>query len=335
MGQRSPITRRAIVAMLGGTAVAWPRLARAQQAARMRQVSVLLGTAQDDPETDNRIEGLSRGFREAGWIENRTLRLDYRFSGGDLDRMTIDAREAVARSPDVIVVHSNPFVVALRQADRTIPTVFVQVGDPVGSGFVESLAHPGGNLTGFTSFESGIGGKWLETLKEIAPSLARVLVLAEPQNKVHVAFLQSAQSAGSALSVTVAEALVRDADHLDRDIAEFAKEPYGGLIVLPSPLAAVRRERISALAAQHHLPAVYPYRFFIASGGLVSYGVDTAALFKGAAAYVDRILKGAKPADLPVQQPTKYQLVINLKTASALGLAVPPMLLARADEVIE
>ena len=327
--------RREFIAIIGGTALAWPRFAAAQKAGRVSHLGVLLGTARDDPETKDRIDGLSRGLREAGWIENRNLRVDYRFSGGDLERMRVDAREAVGRRPDVIVVHGNPSLAALRQVDRTIPTVFVQVGDPVGSGFVESLAHPGGNLTGFASFEPGIGGKWLELLGEIAPPLSRALVLVEPGTKAHVGFLQSARSAGAARGVAVSSTFMGDADRLETEIAKFAGERHGGLIVLPSPPAAQHRERISVLAARYRLPAVYPYKFFVASGGLASYGIDTVDLYRRAAAYVDLILEGAKPTDLPVQQPTKYQLVINIRSAKALDLTLPPVLLARADEVIE
>jgi putative ABC transport system substrate-binding protein len=328
--------RRDLIAMVGAATIARPRLAAAvERSDRARRVAVLVATAQDDPETKDRVEGLSRGLRDAGWIEGRTILLDYRFSGGDIDRMKSDVRAAVDSAPDLIVVHSNPLLAALRQIDRSIPTVFVQVGDPVGSGFVDSLAHPGGNLTGFTSFEPGIGGKWLETLTDVAPSVARVLVLVEPGNKAHPAFLRAVRSAASARGVALADASVPGDDGLEAEIARFASMPHGGLIVLPSPYVASHREQISALAARYRLPAVYAFRFFVASGGLVSYGVDSIDLYRRAASYVDLILKGAKPGDLPVQQPSKYQLVIGLKSAKALGLAIPESVIARADEVIE
>jgi len=324
--------RRHLLAMLAGAA-AWPRLALAQ--ARQRHVGVLLATAQDDPETKVRVAALSQGLRDAGWIEGKTLRLDYRFDTGDPDSLRADARALVAEAPEVIVVHSNPFVAALREIDRTIPAVFVQVGDPIGSGFIDGLAHPGGNMTGFTSFESGIGGKWLETLRETAPSLARALVLVEANNAAHRAFLQAAESAGAASGVAVASLVVGSDSDLAGPLADFAAAPQGGLVILPSPIAAARRAEIAALAAKQRLPSIAPYRFFVAAGALASYGVDNADLYRRTAAYVDRILRGAKPADLPVQEPTKYLLVLNAKTAKALGLMIPATLLARADEVIE
>ena len=326
--------RREFITVVGGIAASWPLVARGQQAT-MRRVGVLIGTTESDPETKRRVEGLVQGLREAGWIEDHNIHLDYRFAGADPDRMRRYSNEIMALAPDVIVVHSNDFLAALRQANRTIPTVFAQVGDPVGSGFVESLARPGGNLTGFTSFEAGIGGKWLQIVKEIAPGIKRTLVLLDAKIGTNLEFLHAAESAASATGVTVTAGPIQDASELENSIAGFAADRLGGLVVLPSPLVAVNRERIITFAAQYRLPAVYPFRFFAISGGLVSYGVDTADLYRRAASYVDRILKGAKPADLPVQQPTKFELVINLKTARALSIEVPPTLLARADDVIE
>ena len=326
--------RREFVTLVGGIAASWPFVARGQQA-KMRRVGVLFGTTENDPETKRRVEGLVQGLREAGWVEDRSIHLDYRFAGADPDRMRRYSIEIVALAPDVIVVHSNDVLAALRQANGTIPTVFAQVGDPVGSGFVESLARPGGNLTGFTSFEAGIGGKWLQTVKEIAPGITRTLVLLDAKIGANLEFLHAIESAASAIGVTVTVGPIQNASELENSIAEFAAGPTGGLVVLPSPLVAVNRERIIAFVAQYRLPAVYPFRFFAMSGGLVSYGVDTADLYRRAASYVDRILKGAKPADLPVQQPTKFELVVNLKTAKALDLEIPPTLLARADQVIE
>jgi len=326
--------RREFIGVVGCMAASWPLVARGQQATR-RRVGVLFGTTENDPETKRRVEGLAQGLREAGWIEGHNIHLDYRFAGAAPDRMRSYSLEIVALAPDVIVVHSNDFLAALRQVNRTIPTVFAQVGDPVGSGFVDSLARPGGNLTGFTSFEAAIGGKWLQTLKEIAPSIKRALVLLDARIDANLEFLHAAESAASAIGVTVAAGPIQVASELENSIARFVAGRPGGLVVLPSPLVAVNRERIIAFASQYRLPAVYPFRFFAISGGLVSYGVDTADLYRRAASYVDRILKGAKPADLPVQQPTKFELVINLKTAKALGLETPPTLLARADQVIE
>ncbi len=326
--------RREFVTVIGGIAASWPLVARGQQAT-MRRVGVLIGTTESDPETKRRVEGLVQGLREAGWIEGRNIHLDYRFGGADPERMRRYAAEIVALAPDVIVVHSNDYVAALRQVDRTIPTIFAQVGDPVGSRFVDSLARPGGNLTGFTTFEPGIGGKWLQTLKEIAPTVTRTLVLFDAKIIANLEYLHAVETAASEMGLTVIAGPIQNPSEIEHSITTFADGSAGGLLVLPSPTTGVNRERIIGFAAQYRLPAVYAFRFFAISGGLASYGVDTADLYRRAASYVDRILRGAKPADLPVQQPTKFELVINLRTAKALGLELPPTLLARADQVIE
>jgi putative tryptophan/tyrosine transport system substrate-binding protein len=329
--------RREVIALFGGAAAALlrPVAARAQQNGGLRRVGVLIGTAESDLESKRRVDALVGGLHDAGWIVGRNIRLDYRFSSADPDRMRRYAMEIVDLKPDVIVVHSNDFLAALLQAGRSIPTVFAQVGDPVGSGFVESLAHPGGNLTGFTTFESEIGGKWLQTLKEFAPSMTRALVLFDEKIVANRRYFHAAEAAASALGMTVTAAALQDPSEFENAIGSFGEGPTAGLVVLPSPLTGVNREQIIALAAKHRMPAIYAFRFFAASGGLLSYGVDTGDLYRRAASYVDRILNGAKPAELPVQQPTKFELVINLKTAKALGLDIPSALLTRADEVIE
>jgi putative ABC transport system substrate-binding protein len=334
------VKRREFITLLGGSAVTWPLAARpfaaiAQRGDRMRRVGVLIGTAETDPETKRRVGALTQGLQDAGWAQGRNIQLEFRFSGADFDRIRRFAREIVDLGPDVIVVHSNDVLAALREVDRTIPAVFAQVGDPVGSGFVVSLSHPGGNLTGFTSFEAEIGSKWVEMLKECVPSVTRALVLHDPQIVSNLAFLKAAQSAAATLGLSVTPGLMGATSDIDQLITRFPGTPGGGLVVLPSPIAAVNRARIITLAAEHKLPSVFPYRFFAESGGMASYGVDTVDLYRRAAEYVDRILKGAKPADLPVQQPTKFEMVINLKTAKTLGFDVPPTFLARADEVIE
>jgi putative tryptophan/tyrosine transport system substrate-binding protein len=328
--------RREFITLLGSGAVAWPLAARAQQVVHSARIGVLMGTAESQASSQSYISALKNGLRDFGWIEGRNLRIDYRFSGGDIERMRAYAAEVVDLAPDVIVVHSNPFLAALRQVNRTIPAVFAQIADPLGSGFIDSLARPGGNITGFSNFEADIGGKWLEILKQIAPKVSRAAALLQPETAANVAFLRAAESASSSLGVTVTAAGVHDAAEIERVITAFASEPNGGLIVIPHVTIGVHRDLIAQLAARYGLPAVWPFRSFIATnGGLVSYGVDVADLFRRAAVYVDRILRGAKPSDLPVQNPTKYELVINLKTAKALGLTVPPSLLATADEVIE
>jgi putative ABC transport system substrate-binding protein len=321
--------------VLGVAAAAWPLPALAQQPQHARRVGVLIGTVENDPETKRRVEALRLGLRENGWVENANLQFDFRFSGSSPDRMAQYAKEVAELAPDVIVVHSNDFLAALIRTGTLVPTVFAQIGDPVGSGFVDSLAHPGGHLTGFTTFEAEIGGKWLQTLKEIAPHVERCLVLLDPNIAANGEYLLAAQKAASTSGIAVIPAPIRDASELRNSIASFATGSPGGLIVMPSPLTGVNRELIIASAEEHRLPAIYAFRFFAMSGGLISYGADTAELYKRAGTYVARILKGEKPADLPVQQPTKFELVINLKTAKALGLTVPPSLLATADEVIE
>ena len=327
--------RREFITLLGGGVAAWPLAARAQQPERMRRIGVLFPISQTDPETKRRIEVLVQKLRELGWAEGRDVRFDYRFSP-EVERMGVYAAEIVELRPDVIVVNSNPFLAALRQVNRTIPTVFVQVADPVGSGFVDSLARPGGNLTGFSNFEAEIGGKWLELLKEIAPRVTRALVLLNQETAANVALLRAAEAAAPSLQINVTAAGVHNTGEIEQAIVTFAQEPNGGLIVIPHVVMAPAVDRIAALAARHRLPCIFPFRFWMAmNGGLMSYGIDAVDLFRRGGAYVDRILRGAKPSDLPVQNPTKFELVINLKTAKALDLAVPPTLLATAEELIE
>ena len=330
------IRRREFITLLGGAAAAWPLTARAQQPGQVRRVGVLMALAQNDPEAQLRARALEGGLRELGWVEGRNLRLDYRFVP-DASRLHAQATELVGLAPDLIFAVATPVVAGLLHVSGAMPIVFVYVTDPVGSGFVPNLARPSGRLTGFTSFEFSIGSKWLEALKEIAPAVRRVAVVFNPDTAPFAPlFWQPVVDAGArSFAVAPMQVPVRDGRELAGEIEAFAREPDGGIIVLPDVSTANNRDLIIALAARHRVPAVYPYRYFAASGGLFSYGSDVADVFRRAASYVDRVLKGAKAGDLPVQAPTKYELVINLKTAKALGLEVPPMLLARADEVIE
>ena len=327
------IGRRELLAALGG-AVAWPFTARAQQE-RMRRVGVLMNLTADDPETSARVTAFAQGLQQLGWTDGRNVRIDYRWSAGDADRSRKYAAELVALAPDVILANGSPAVAPLQQLTRTVPIVFVYIVDPVGAGFVESLPRPGGNITGFTFFEYGMSAKWLELLKEIVPQLKQAAVLRDPTIASGAGQYAVIQAVAPSLGVELRAVGVGDACEIERAITAFARSSNGGLIVTGSSLAAVHRDLIVTLAARHRLPAVYPFRYFAARGGMMSYGADSIDPIRRAVGYVDRILKGEKPADLPVQAPTKYELVINLKTAKALGLEVPPTLLARADEVIE
>jgi putative tryptophan/tyrosine transport system substrate-binding protein len=327
--------RREFITLLGGAAAAWPLAAQAQHGERMRRIGVLLPAAADDPEWQARVGAFQQALALLGWTIGRNVRIEYRWGAGDADRFRQYAAELVALAPDVILASGSPSVAALQRATRTAPVVFGSVIDPVGAGFVESLARPGGNITGFTVFEYGISGKWLELLKQIAPGVTRVAVLRDAAIAAGSGQLGALQGAAPSFGVELRPVDVRDANEIERAVTAFAREGNGGLIVTGSGLAIVHRQLIMALAARHKLPAVYFQRFFVTSGGLMSYGPDQTDQYRQAAGYVDRILKGEKPADLPVQAPTKYELVINLKTAKALGLDVPRALLARADEVIE
>jgi ABC-type uncharacterized transport system substrate-binding protein len=332
----SGMRRREFVILLGGgAAAAWPLAARAQQSNRLRVVGVLLAMAPDDPEAQLRIKAFEAGLQELGWTEGRNLRLEYRWAGGDAALLRKQATELVGLAPDLILATSTPVLAALRQ-EKTLPIVFVQVTDPIGGGFVPNLARPGGSLTGFTSFEFTIGSKWLEALKHVAPAVTRVALIFNPDTApfAHL-FWQPVETAAPAFDVEPMQAPVRDVGEIDHTIAAFARNANGGLMVLPDVSTTNHRDLIIALAARHRLPAVYPYRYFATSGGLMSYGSDLADIYRRAASYVDRILKGAVPGDLPVQAPAKFEFVINLKTANALGLTVPPRWLGRADEVIE
>ena len=330
---RSDMKRREFILALGGAAT-WPLAARAQQADQVRRIAVLTLFPENDPEGQARHAAFVRELQQLGWTEGRNVRFDYR-SVTDPDRISAFAAELVRLTPDVILAYGSPILTALRRETRSIPIVFVQVTNPVGGGFVASLAHPGGNITGFTNFEFAIGGKWLETLKEIAPDTKRVAVILDPENPTASGYLGAIEAMAPSLSVQVTPTAGRDVADIERAIAAFARGPNGGVIVLPDIIAIVHRELFVGLAARHRLPAVYPLRLFAAAGGLLSYGVDQINQSQRAADYVDRILKGEKPADLPVQAPTKFELVINLKTAKALGLTIPPSVLTRADEVIE
>ena len=326
--------RREFMTLVGGVA-AWPLAARAQQSERKRRVGVLMGLAADDAEAQDRIAAFEQGLQQSGWTNGRNLQIDYRRGAGDTDSTRRYADELVALAPDVILATGSPVTAALLQATRSVPIVFVQVPDPVANGFVASLAQPGGNATGFTIYEYGISGKWLELLKEIAPRVTRAGVLRDPAIVSGIGQLAAIQGVAPAFGVELRPIGVSDVGEIERAVTAFARSPNGGLIVIATPLAIVHRELIITLAARHRLPAVYPLRFFVTSGGLISYGPDTIDPYRRAASYVDRILKGEKPAELPVQAPTKYELVINLKTAKSLGLEIPATLIARADEVIE
>ena len=326
--------RRQFITILGGAA-AWPLAARAQQSERMRRIGVLMNLAADDPEAQVRLAAFHQGLQELGWTVGRNLRIDTRWGAGDADRYRRYSTELVALAPDVILAASGAIVPWLLQATRSVPIVFAQVPDPVGAGFVESLAHPGGNITGFTNFEFSIGGKLLELLKEIAPRVTRAAVLRDAADPAGVGQWGAIQTAAPSLGLELRVVDVRDAGEIERSITAFARGSNGGMIVTGSAPTAIHRDLIITLAARHRLPSVYAYRYHATSGGLISYGPETIDQYRRAAGYVDRIFRGEKPADLPVQAPTKYELVINLKTAKALGLTVPATLLARADEVIE
>ena len=328
-------SRRDFISLLGGAAAAWPLAARAQQGGRMRRVGVLQNLASDDPAEQARLMAFGQGLQELGWTIGQNVRIENRWSAGDPDRIRRNTEEMVALAPDVILASGNAGVAPLLQATRTVPVVFVIVPDPVGAGFVDSLARPGGNATGFIAYEYGLSGKWLEVLKEIAPGVTRAAVIRDPALASGPGQFAAIQSIAPSLGVEVSPVNVRDAGEIERAITAFAHSPNGGLIVTGSALVGIHRHLIIALAARHKLPAVYVERTYVAAGGLISYGSDFLDQYRRAASYVDRILKGEKPADLPVQQPTKYELVNNLKTAKALGLDIPPTLLARADEVIE
>jgi len=326
--------RRDFVTLLGGAAAAWPLAARAQPRERMRHIGVLIHLSEGHPAGQRYVAGFQQALRELGWTDGGNVRIDVRWIAGDLERLRLYAGELVALAPDVILASYTPAVLAVQRTSRTVPIVFVGVIDAVGSGLVKSLAHPGGNATGFLVFEYSIASKWFELLKEIAPRVSRVAVVREAAIAAGIgqfAAIQALAPIGVELSVID----IDDSGAIERDIAAFADGPNGGLIVTPNRFTTNHPDGVAALAARHKLPAVYPFRYFVDAGGLISYGSDEGDNYRRAAAYVDRILKGAKPADPPVQAPVKYETVINLKAAKALGFEVPPTLLARADEVIE
>src|SRR6516225_6949564 len=327
--------RREFITLLGGAAAAWPLVARAQQGERMRRIGVLTNLAENDPEGQVRHAAFLKGLQQLGWLEGRNLRVESRWTGGDTSRGQKYAAELVALAPDVILTTGSAGLVPLLQVTRTIPIVFTIVPDPVGAGFVDSLARPGGNATGFVQFEFGLSGKWLELLKEIAPGVTRVALLREPGLTAAIAQFAALQAVAPPFRVELVPTNFRNEGDIERTVAAFVRSSTDGMIVPSGPLAAVHRVVIIATAARHKLPTVYVSRLMALDGGLISYGPDFRDQYRRAAGYVDRILKGEKPADLPVQAPTKYELVINLKTARALGLEIPPTLLARADEVIE
>jgi putative ABC transport system substrate-binding protein len=327
------IRRREFIRLIGGAAAVWPIAARAQQPP-VRRIGVLSGLA-DDTEGRFRVTTFQQKLRELGWTEGYNIHIELRWAAGDVDRMRTYAAELVAIKPDAILAITTAALVPLRKATSSIPIVFVNVGDPAESGFVESLARPGGNITGITTFVSSIGGKWLELLKEVAPGVVRVLVILNRDNPTAHGILRVIESSAPSFGLNVTQVSVHSANEIELGVENFARQPDSALLVLPDPATVVNRERIVALAAQHRIPAVYPFGYFVDSGGLMSYGTVPADQYRQAALYVDRILKGANPAELPVQQPAKFELVVNLKTAKALGLTIPESFLLRADKVIE
>jgi putative tryptophan/tyrosine transport system substrate-binding protein len=327
--------RREFITLLSGAGLAWPLAARAQQGERVRRIGLLMGVA-DDREGQTRVAALKQGLQELGWTDGRNIQIETRFGGADTGRIRADAAELVALAPDVIIGQTTPVIRALRQATSSIPIVMAAVNDPIEQGFVSSLAHPGGNITGFAFIDFQMVGKWLEMLKEAAPSVTRAALMFSPDTSPHYyVYLRSFEAEPRSVAVEVTAAPVRDTAEIEETIAKLGAEPGGGLIVAPDAFTNVHHELIMKLAQQHKLPTVYTFRTYVAEGALMSYGPDALDNFRRSASYVDRILKGAKPADLPVQQPTKFELAINLKTAKTLGLTIPDKLLALADEVIE
>jgi putative tryptophan/tyrosine transport system substrate-binding protein len=327
--------RREFLGVLGGAAAAWPLVAGAQQRGRMRLVGIMPPARQDDTETRARLGAFLHGLDQLGWKEGRNVRFEYRWTAGNADLVKSGATELAALKPDVILVGTTPGVQALKRETGTIPIVFANVADPVASGLVQSLAKPGGNVTGFTAVEYAIVGKWLELLKELVPIVERVALLGNPEVIFTKGFFQAFEGAASSFAVKPQPTEIRNAADIERAMESFAREPKGGILVVPEFTASIHRARIFELAAYHRLPAVFPFRFYAIDGGLASYGPDQIDQYRGAARYVDRILKGEKPAELPIQAPTKFDLIINMKTAKAMGLTIPPSVLARADEVIE
>jgi putative ABC transport system substrate-binding protein len=329
------VKRREFITLLGGAAAAWPLVARGQQPDRMRRIGVLMNIAADDPQAQSRIEAFLLGLQPLGWTVGRNLQIDVCWAAADADLFRRYATELVALAPDVILASTNSAVAPLQQATRTVPIVFAITVDPVGAGFVARLARPGGNTTGFSLYEYSISGKWLELLKQVAPGVTRAAVLRDPATASGIGQFAAIQAVAPPFGVELSPVDVRHGGEIEQAITAFAHEPNGGLIVTGSPSQAVHRKLIVSLAARHRLPAVYPFRYMATEGGLIAYGPEIIDQYRRAAQYVDRILKGEKPAELPVQAPVKYELAINLKTAKTLGLTVPPTLLARADEVIE
>ena len=325
--------RREFITVIGGATVAWSHGARAQQGSRLRRIAVLMGLSPDDKEAQLRVKAFESAWPELGWIEGRNIHVDYRWTSGDIALMRSHASELVANSPEVILAEGTSVLAALREATRSIPIVFLGVSDPEGAGVVTNLARPGGNITGFANFEPAMGGKWLQTLKEIAPHLTRIAVIRNPAALMRMR--QSIETEATSMGIEAVDCGVRVPEEINAAIGAFAGHPTTGLIVLPDPIVLAQRGLIIELAAKQRHPAVYPLRAFAIDGGLLSYGVDVQDQARQSAFYIDRILKGARPGDLPVQAPTKFQLVINSKTAKVLGLTVPPLLLARADEVFE
>ena len=327
--------RRAFITLLGGAAAGWPLAVRAQQRERVRRIAMLMNGSADDPLSPASVAAFSQGLEKAGWSVGRNIQIEYRWNAGDPSRARRNASELIALAPEVILANASPATAALQEATSVVPVVFVGVIDPVGAGFVEGLARPGGNITGFLVYEYGIGSKWLELLRDVAPRVKRAAVIRDTAIAAGTGLLGAIQTAATQLGVELNAIGVRDAGEIERGITGFARGSDGGLIVTGSGLMFNRRDLIVALAERHRLPTIYNRREYVSAGGLISYGPEFGDQWRLAADYVDRILKGEKPADLPVQAPTKYQLAINLRTAKALGIEVPPMLLARADEVIE